>query len=278
MITLAALLIAHSLASPSSTPPHDDLTLQCRVHTLTRCDRHCNVCESEHLNVTSPHTKLVEVTGFSVRNVAFHNNVIRLSINNQICRFIPSHADQFFPHLETLRIWSSGLRRLVQADIKGLPQLRELILPLNEIEVLDSDLFQFNARISKLDLSRNKLRNVGLAVFAPVSKALTHVNFNHNECIDDNMRGAIEGFGEKVRRLCPPTMDMLQGDVVFLIEQNQQLRLTIEAKDVIIRESCDLRRFGGVGSKFEETRPEASSGQKLQHVFSDYRYAELDVE
>ncbi|KAG5668303.1 hypothetical protein PVAND_016249 [Polypedilum vanderplanki] len=273
-LILTYFFIIHTLSSPSSIPSHltnnnsENLILNCKIHTLNRCNRYCQVCESENLNITNSQTKLIEVTGFSVRNVAFHNNVIRLSINNQLCRFIPADADKFFPHLETLRIWSSGLKRLEQNDIKNFNELRELILPLNEIETLDSNLFEFNLKITKIDLSRNKLKNVGLALFAPVMKKLNHVNFNHNECIDDNLRGNIEIFSEKVRKFCPPTIEMLQNDVVFLVDQNEKLKLIIEAKNALIKENCDFSKFTEIeNNNFENSEREGNKFE--QHVFRD---------
>lgn len=152
------------------------LTLKCKVHYLNKCDRHCNVCESENLNVTTSDIELVDVTGFSVRNVAFHNNVVRLSINNQVCNYVPIFTDKFFPNLETLRVFSSELKQIGQKNLKGFKELRELLLPLNEIESLDSDLFQFNPKIARIDLSHNKLKNVGLALFSSL-KLVKFANF-----------------------------------------------------------------------------------------------------
>lgn len=194
---------------------------------------------------------MTEVTGFSVSNVAFHNNVVRLSINNQICYFIPLDTDKFFPNLETLRIWSSGLKKLDLSDIKGFEHLRELILSLNDIEYLDSNLFKFNKKIIKIDLNRNKLKSVGLALLSSL-RVITHVNFNYNECIDANFKTKIDKFIKKVRKFCPPTIEMLNNDVIFLINQNEQLKLSIDAKDAVIKENCDFSKFEEVGNKFEE--------------------------
>ncbi|CAG9810041.1 unnamed protein product [Chironomus riparius] len=220
-----------------------------------------------------------EVTGFSVQNVASHNNVVRLSINNQICHFVPLETDKFFPNLETLRIWSSGLKKLDQNDIKGFEHLRELILPLNDIESLDSNLFEFNKKIKKIDLSRNKLKSVGLALLSTL-RTITYINFNLNDCIDDSFKVNIDKFIEKVRTSCPPTIEMLKNDVIFVINENEKLKLSIDAKDAIIKENCDFSKFEEIGNKFEEKTEQEDYYQLHKNDGSDYkvhRYEEIDL-
>lgn len=172
---------------------------------------------------------MIEVTGFSVRNVAFNINAVRLSINNQICQYVPVDTDKFFPNLETLRIWSSGLTRIIQADLKGFKELRELLVPLNEIESLDSDLFLQNKKIARIDFSRNKLKNVGLAFFTSL-KGLTYANFINNNCIDESFKGDKAAFIDNIREKCPPTLNQLKNDVVILAQENEALKAVIEEK------------------------------------------------
>lgn len=228
--------------------------------------------------MTSINTELAEVTGFSVRNVAFSNNVVRLSINNQVCYFIPQGTGKLFPNLQVLRIWSSGLKKLQQNDIKDFENLKELIVPLNDIESLDSNLFEFNKKLIKIDMSRNKLQHVGLALFTSLP-ILSSVNLNHNECIDDNFKTNVAVFVDKVRRNCPPTIDMLKSDVVFLIDQNEILKVIIDAKDAVIRENCDFSKFVDVENKFEEETEQKNYWpvQDVKNGYQGNKYEEIEL-
>lgn len=215
---------------------YDGLSLKCKLHFLNHCDRNCHVCESEDLNVTNSDFQLIEITGMSFHNIAYQS-VVRLSINNQICRFVPKETDKFFPNLETLRIWSSELKVIKQENLKGFSELRELLVPLNHIESLDSDLFTVNKKISRIDFSWNKLKNVGLAFFSSL-KIIKYANFHNNHCIDDSFKTDKSSFINKIREQCLPTLEQLKNDVILLANENENLRLVIEVKELFIKDNC----------------------------------------
>lgn len=243
------------------SPHRHDLILKCKVHYLNKCERHCHVCESENLNVTSEDTKMIEVTGFSVRNVSFHINALRLSINNQICVFVPIETDLFFPNLETLRIFSSGLKKIRQSDLKGFKALRELLLPLNEIESLDSDLLSYNKKIARIDLSRNRLKNVGLAFFSAL-KTLTYANFIGNDCIDENLKIDKILFINKVREQCEPTLSQLKNDVIFLAQENEELKAIFEEKEKFNKKNCETIYYRHNNKEEEENDVDDNESDK----------------
>jgi hypothetical protein len=47
-------------------------------------------------------------------------------------------------------------------------------------------------------------------------------------------------FISKIREQCLPTLAQLRSDVIFLAHENEALKLTLEAKDIFIKENCKV--------------------------------------
>lgn len=209
----------------------DALELQCRTHYLGKCAKTCMVCEVEFLNVTDRNEIITNVDGFSGRKGATESDVSRISINNKVCNHIPANGEKFFSKLSTLRIWSSELKEVKQNDLKGFYHLQTLNLAGNELEILDSNLFAYNRKISQIDLSRNKLKHIGLVLLDPL-KSLTSLKLQMNDCIDEGLKHNLESFKQKLRFKCPPTNEMIKNDIVMLSDENQRLRREIDDQQV----------------------------------------------
>jgi Leucine-rich repeat (LRR) protein len=152
---------------------------------------------------------------------------------------MPTSLENFFPHLSVLQIWSCGMKKLSQSDISAHQNLHELSMSGNEIETLDSNLFEKNAKISKIDFSRNRLKNVGFNLLLPLER-LIFADFYGNDCISDGSRSVKSVLIANLRKFCQPSGDMLMTDIRALNDELVMLRTELKTCEKIHRNRrCD---------------------------------------
>jgi hypothetical protein len=78
--------------------------------------------------------------------------------------YIPKDLHLFFPNLKGILIKHGRVKEIHQSDIKFLTKLEYLNLDENDIEVLETDLFKFNAALKVIWFYNNKLKSVDLQV------------------------------------------------------------------------------------------------------------------
>lgn len=210
------------------------IKINCDFSDIENCIRNCYQCEVQKLIITKPNQTVTAINGFHLNPDDSHRDVVMLKIIDQVVTHLPGGLYQHFPYLTVLRIWSSGLKTFKQRDIRELKYLTDLSLSGNLLETLDSNLFQFNRRLIKIDFSRNRLRHIGTNLLNPL-KVLMVADFYHNDCITD---GAHFPFGDLKARLrvnCQPTNEMLMNEVEWLSSEIETLTKEIEMRDKKIK-------------------------------------------
>lgn len=104
----------------------------------------------------------------------------------QTVNFLPSGIEKFFPNIEGIEIHNASLKSIEQSDLKPFKNLKEMWLNSNELEELDSNLFEHNLELLYINFSKNKLTAVGEDIFKPVTK-LTQAFFSNNVCINKDV-------------------------------------------------------------------------------------------
>lgn len=93
-------------------------------------------------------------------------------------------SPKFLPNLEKINIFKSKLQTIQQSDLKPFPNLTELSLRYNDIEVIPDDLFAHNPSLKIVEFTGNsKLRAVGLNV---IPNGVEEADFTGAGCIDSN--------------------------------------------------------------------------------------------
>lgn len=95
---------------------------------------------------------------------------------------MPKEIEKFFPDLEAIKIIMSNLKSIKKADLKPFSKLKELCLGKNDLETLDSDLFEFNRELRFVSFYQNKLKFIGEDILKPLKK-LEDARFMYNCCI-----------------------------------------------------------------------------------------------
>lgn len=121
---------------------------------------------------------ITSITGNHLTNRSTES-VKYFTSQHQKIEIFPRNLENFFPRLETFSIYNASLKEISRDDLK-FPELRKLMLYYNEIEIIDSDLFEFTPKIFLISLLYNRIKIVESGTFDGLHK-LTLLHF-HNPC------------------------------------------------------------------------------------------------
>lgn len=126
------------------------------------------------------------ITSVNNQTASFYGNkhVKFLLIEAQLVNFMPKGIANFFPKLEELEISNSKLKSIKQEDLKSFKSLKKVFFFTNNLETLDSDLFQFNPELRVVAFDNNELKFVGKDILKPLKK-LSEASFlgRGNSCV-----------------------------------------------------------------------------------------------
>lgn len=124
----------------------------------------CQVYEIENYDLTQ---SINGISGIH-REEMSNENVTSLFISDvgNISR-LPRGLEFFFPNLMSIEVIRSGLKEISQRDLAVFRKLQRLSLHSNELETVDSDVFESNLELLIIDLSENKANDVLRKVFLP---------------------------------------------------------------------------------------------------------------
>jgi Leucine-rich repeat (LRR) protein len=139
-------------------------------------------CIVYDLTVDSPDTNITSLE-FSRRWIN-HNEIQSFYVyQSPDFEYFPKGVENYFVNVKVLVVAYTGLKVLTQEDLKPLTKLRDLYVDNNQLEVIESDLFEFNTDIEVMNFSNNRIKTVGVNAFAPL-KSIEHLNMQNNDCIN----------------------------------------------------------------------------------------------
>lgn len=105
-------------------------------------------------------------------------------------KFIPIGLGSFFPHLEFIRISHCGLTRVDVTDLKPFENLKRLQVDGNALQKTDFDLFQYNLKLTDLNLASNDISLVEIDAFKGLK--LKSLDVSGNVCIRKQLKSINE--------------------------------------------------------------------------------------
>lgn len=132
-------------------------------------------------------------------------DVKSISIDDQVCHFVPERFDKFFVNIEGLQIMSSALKVITQDDLKQFPHLKVLNLYKNELSLAPADLFVNAPGIKWINFNDNQIRFIGAQIFDLAE--LEEIRFDGNLCIANEGSNAeeIQKLKQEAIAKCQPT-------------------------------------------------------------------------
>ena len=132
------------------------------------------------------------------------NNVHALHMFGQKCYFLPDNIHKVFNNLEGILIAYAGLKKISTTDLQNFPELLILMLPNNDIEILEQDLFKFNTQLRAFVINHNKIKHIAHRVFQ--INSLTKIFIYKNVCIDSVAvnKDRIKDLEKEMMESCAP--------------------------------------------------------------------------
>jgi len=146
-----------------------------------------------------------------------NSDVTGLILNDQelLTHQIPASINLFFANLKLLDLKNTSISLLSTDDISPFSKLQVLILMNNLIKILDGKVFTQNSGLIYIDFDDNLLTNTGTKLLEPLTE-LNYAYFGNNICTDSyvNNTTSVERFKIQLSSNCPPTFDMLVGEIL----------------------------------------------------------------
>jgi len=158
---------------------------------------------------------IYNLTGAHIAGMS-NKNVTNFHAYNTNTKYFPKGLELIFKNLKRISIIDGPLKELTQEDLEPFPELVEMYLYNNDIEVLEDDIFNFNPKLAIIQLNNNKLRAIGDDVFNNLNN-LVNLNLSHNLCINkkaENDSTALESIISHIRLHCN-IMDFMYIDKVI---------------------------------------------------------------
>ena len=162
--------------------------LNCDYAAVNYIIRECTV---RNLKVKHPNVTVTSISG-TLSSVIDYNNITTFKVDSSPhLEFFPIGIEKFFPNIEEIEITDTGLKVLTQNDLKRFPKLKTLVAKENQLEHLDTNLFEFNDIIEEIDLSGNKLKHLP-ANSLRYLKNLKKLDLTDNICVNATAEGPRE--------------------------------------------------------------------------------------
>jgi uncharacterized coiled-coil protein SlyX len=139
-----------------------------------------------------------DVQSFNILN---QENVVR----------VPRELYQYFPNLEVIYFYKTGLKEITSDDFINLSKLVSFDFNPNKIETIGNDVFKHQgSNIRSLSFHGNPIKNIGINVFSRMSN-LQVIHFGLTPCANVGVNGdnarAIKVVNEAALK-CPPSPSM----------------------------------------------------------------------
>lgn len=137
---------------------------------------HCDVQNTELV------TSIDDRTITKVNSGKSPNDVKGFWVRNKNVKFFPRGITKFFNNIENLSVEHCDLKNITKEDLKEFgDNLKKLWLYNTEIEVVESDLFEYNQNLIFIDFEKNLIKLVGDDAFNGL-RALKNLRLNNNPC------------------------------------------------------------------------------------------------
>lgn len=129
-----------------------------------------------------PNPKILSIEGAHERKYT-HMDVNIICFESCLLSHIPRDLLRFFPKLNVIQVYASGLKEITIEDLAPYPNLIYLGIVCNELTSLPNNLFESTPLIEYVDFSMNKISKIGPRIFDSL-KRLHGINLMDNKTIN----------------------------------------------------------------------------------------------
>ncbi|XP_070504909.1 uncharacterized protein [Chironomus tepperi] len=166
-------------------------------------------CEVDHDPeiLTKESSTITEITGFHTYSRT-DQSVLGIRAAHKTIKYFPQGMEKIFANLNLIDFYGVGLLEVHQDDLKAFPDLVVLYLGHNEIESLESGLFDYNPKLQVIAFPYNGIKEIHPDIFDNLN-VLIRFWFKGNNCIDNeyNSRYDITNALTRVYNNCAPKVE-----------------------------------------------------------------------
>ncbi|KAG5679105.1 hypothetical protein PVAND_008698 [Polypedilum vanderplanki] len=96
-------------------------------------------------------------------------------------KFLPKNINNIFKNLAQIEITHSSLTEITSEDLKFFPELKDLVLNLNQVKVIRENTFIFSPKLEEITLMYNKINHIDPKSFSDL-KSLEKLGLKENIC------------------------------------------------------------------------------------------------
>lgn len=157
-----------------------------------------STCKTSDLEVNNPNETVTSMSG-TLPGVLDYANITSFEIESSpALEFLPRDIQKFFPNLEKIIIFETGLKSITSDNLRNFTKLKSLVLRNNKLSEIDSEIFKFNRKIEEIDLSGNELKHLGQNFLKPL-ESLKKFDISNNICANETANNPAEIRKLKVR-------------------------------------------------------------------------------
>lgn len=164
-----------------------------------------------------------------------NDHVTQLYMQNQQMEYFPTGFTNFFHNIVAVHAGMNKLKYLEKNDLKEFTTMRYLYLYTNQLEVLQSDVFQYNQALEYISFYNNRLMHIGSKILLPL-KRLKTAYFNKNICIDHQAVASEQGISDLRLEIAQRCSDITDEDLMNMLKLNNIKVSKLEAKVTQISE------------------------------------------
>lgn len=156
------------------------------------------------VKITSPDAAQIDEI-FGVHE-ADHNddNVEVFDVRIGQIHYFPRGLGKIFKNLKAIQLYNIGLKTIHQSDLKDFPNLMNILFRLNNVEILEKDLFKFNPKLEVINFEFNPISHIDPNVFVKLINLRT-LYLGRNTCASiaaNNNSTAVQKVIETLKTKC----------------------------------------------------------------------------
>ncbi|KAL7012044.1 hypothetical protein ACKWTF_014595 [Chironomus riparius] len=149
---------------------------------------HCSV--NKNPSITTQESAAITSISGTHQSGKTNSDVGGFYAYSRTINYFPRGLETFYDNIKIIQIYDCNLKEVHQEDLKPFPNLVELYLLFNDLEVLEEGLFDFNPDLHYIGLNYNKIVYIGLNVFDHLTK-LRDLSLHSNLCISKKAKNSI---------------------------------------------------------------------------------------
>jgi len=160
---------------------------------------------SEKLNITSKDLRKIDFVWGKHENeyTTSHSHVLGIHYSDgNMIQYFPIGFEKYFENIIVINFINGDLKEINENDLRPFPELKYCGLDNNNVETLENGIFDYNPKLEVISLLNNRIKTVGLYVFAGLDKlSYLFMASNQDQCTKDDAVNNKKQVAEVIKKI-----------------------------------------------------------------------------